>query len=128
MKLERRFVKFLLVGLLNTLFGLAAYALLIHMGLPIWLALIGGNVAGIAFNFFTTGHLVFSDIALTRLPRFVGAYLACYALNYIAIRILVSLHLGAIESQVILAPFIAVTSYYLMSRHVFSQNPGERPS
>lgn len=128
MRLERRFIKFLLVGLLNTLFGLAAYAILIHLGLPIWLALIGGNAAGIAFNFFTTGHLVFSDIALNRLPRFVCAYLTCYALNYVAIRILVSLHLGAIESQVLLAPAIAITSYYLMSRHVFAESSGERHS
>ncbi|WP_266183652.1 GtrA family protein [Dyella humicola] len=127
MKLEKRFITFLLVGLLNTLFGLAAYAILIHVNLPIWLALIGGNVAGIAFNFFTTGHLVFSDIALNRLPRFVTAYLACYVLNYVAIRILVSLHLGAIKSQVLLAPAIAVTSYYLMSQYVFGRSTAERP-
>jgi putative flippase GtrA len=119
MKLERRFIKFLLVGVLNTLFGLAAYAILIRLGLPIWAALIGGAMAGIAFNFFTTGHLVFSDIAPGRIPRFVGAYLACYATNYVAIRILVSLRFGAIESQVLLAPMIAVMSYYLLSRHVF---------
>jgi putative flippase GtrA len=119
MKFDRRFIKFLIVGVLNTLFGLAVYAILIRAGVPVWGALIGGNVAGIVFNFFTTGHLIFSDAALSRLPRFVGAYLTCYAINYVAINLLVLLHFGAIESQAILTPAMAVLSYYLMSRHVF---------
>jgi putative flippase GtrA len=115
-----RFIRFLLVGVLNTAFGLGVYAVLMHVGLPIWAALIGGNVAGIVFNFITTGSLVFSEVSLVRLPRFVGVYLACYILNYLLIRFLVSLHMGAIESQVFISPIIAVTSFYLMSRYVFA--------
>ena len=115
-----RFIKFLLVGALNTAFGLSIYAVLIHVGLPIWAALIGGNVAGIVFNFFTTGSLVFSEVSLMRLPRFIGVYLTCYILNYLSIRFLVSLHVGAIKSQVFISPIIAVTSFYLMSRYVFA--------
>jgi putative flippase GtrA len=118
-RIEKQFVRFLLVGILNTLFGLAIYAVLIWLGLPIWGALLGGNVAGIAFNFFTTGHLIFSDIALSRLPRFIGAYLTCYLVNYLSINTLVWAGLGAIEGQALLAPLIAVLSYYLMSQHVF---------
>lgn len=119
MKLDRRFVKFLLVGLLNTAFGSTIYVVLIYARLPIWAALLGGNLAGIVFNFFTTGHLVFSDAVLARLPRFVGAYLACYIINYISIRILVFLYLSAILSQLLLALPMAALSFYLMSRHVF---------
>ena len=117
-----RFIKFLLVGVLNTAFGLGVYVVLIHVGLPIWAALIGGNVAGIAFNFFTTGSLVFSEVSLVRLPRFIGVYLTCYTINYLSIRSLVSLHVGAIESQVFISPVIAVTSFYLMSRYVFASS------
>lgn len=119
MKLDRRFVKFLQVGLLNTAFGSAIYAVLVYAHLPIWAALLGGNLAGIVFNFFTTGHLVFSDTVLARLPRFAGVYLACYIINYISIRILVFLHLSAIVSQLLLALPMAALSFYLMSRHVF---------
>jgi putative flippase GtrA len=118
-RIERRFIKFLLVGVLNTLFGLGIYALLIWLGWPIWGALIGGNIAGIVFNFFTTGHLIFADVALSRLPRFIAAYLACYLANYMAIRALLGIGLGAIGAQAILTPAVALLSYYLMSRHVF---------
>lgn len=124
MKPGRRFVKFLLVGALNTAFGSAVYAALVYAHLPIWASLLGGNLAGIVFNFFTTGRFVFADTVLARLPRFAGAYLACYIINYVSIRILVSLHLSAIASQLLLAPAMAILSFYLMSRHVFAPRTG----
>ncbi|WP_201313755.1 GtrA family protein [Dyella sp. EPa41] len=117
---DKRFTRFIFVGLLNTLFGLGAYSFLVWIGLPIWTALIGAGIASIGFNFFTTGHLVFSDIAPSRLPRFVGAYLVLYVVNYLSIRALVLLHLGPITSQVILTPAIAMLSFFVMSRLVFS--------
>lgn len=128
MTFDRRFVRFLLVGLLNTLFGLGAYSLLVWMGLPIWAALVGGNAAGIAFNFFTTGHLVFSEVALGRLPRFVAAYFGLYLVNYVALRALLETGLDPIASQVLLTPVMAVLSFYVMSRHVFGQPRNQDPS
>ena len=119
MKLDSRFIKFILVGALNTLFGLGAYALLIRLGLPVWASLIGGNVAGIFFNFVTTGHFVFADMLLRRLPRFVGAYLGLYVLNYLLIQLLHALHMGAIGAQILLTPVMAIGSFYVMSRYVF---------
>lgn len=120
MKLDPRFIKFILVGALNTLFGLGAYALLIRWGLPVWASLIGGNVAGILFNFVTTGHFVFANMLLTRLPRFIGAYLGLYVLNYLLIQLLLALHMGAIGAQILLTPVMAIGSFYVMSRYVFA--------
>jgi putative flippase GtrA len=115
----RRFVRFLFVGLLNTAFGFAAYAALIYAGAPVWLALIGGNVAGICFNFLTTGHFVFLDASLERLPRFAGVYLLCYAVNYAAVRMFIHMGLGSIVAQALISPCIAGISFLLMSRYVF---------
>jgi len=120
MKLDPRFIKFILVGILNTLFGLAAYASLIAMGLPVWTSLIGGNVAGILFNFVTTGHFVFANMLLARLPRFIGAYFGLYALNYLLIQLLLSFRMSAIGAQVLLTPLMAIGSFYVMSRYVFA--------
>ena len=116
----RRFARFLLVGLLNTAFGFAVYAALIYARLPVWLALVGGNVAGICFNFLTTGHFVFLDASLVRLPRFAGVYLLCYAVNYAAVRALIHMGLGAIVAQALISPCIAVLSFLLMLRYVFN--------
>lgn len=114
-----RFARFLVVGAMNTLFGLGLYAMLVWLGLPVWAALMLGHVSGVIFNFFTTGHFVFSDVAASRLPRFVGAYIGCYLLNYIALRGLMAAHAGPIAGQIILTPLMAAISFFVMSRFVF---------
>lgn len=115
----RRFFVFLMVGALNTLFGFLAYALFIVLRSPTWLALIGGNVAGMAFNFFTTGHFVFSDLSARRLPRFVAFYLLVYFANLELIGIVNRHTHDAIVSQAVLTPLFAVASYALLSKWVF---------
>jgi len=115
----RRFFIFLMVGALNTLFGFLAYAVFIVLHSPTWLALIGGNVAGMAFNFFTTGHFVFRDISPGRVPRFVGFYLLIYVANLELIGIVDRYTHDAIISQALLTPLFAVASYALLSKWVF---------
>ncbi|EEF24757.1 conserved hypothetical protein, partial [Ricinus communis] len=61
-------------GALNTAFGLTVYSVCIWCGSPTWLALIGGNLAGLAFNFVTTGGLVFADLSPRRIPAFAAVY------------------------------------------------------
>ena len=123
---RQRFVRFAIVGILNSAFGLGVYALLIHLGLPVWAALIAANVAGVSFNYVTTGKLTFSHRGANRFPSFVSIYLLCYVINYLAITVLVHMHLGPVTSQVLLTPFMAILNYLLQSRYVFRQ--GEAPS
>jgi putative flippase GtrA len=125
-KRDSRFIKFVLVGILNAAFGSGVYALLIFAGSPIWCALLVGNAAGVIFNFFTTGRMVFSGAPLAKLPRFVVAYLACYIINYAAIRVLVSLGFSPIKSQLCMVVPVALLSFYTMSRYVFNTRTGMR--
>ncbi|WP_445146003.1 GtrA family protein [Dyella sp. Tek66A03] len=116
----RRFFIFLLVGGLNTLFGFAVYAVFVIHHSPTWLALIGGNIAGMVFNFFTTGHFVFLDVSPTRIPRFASAYLLIFYANLELISVVNRYTHDAIISQAYLTPIFAVISYLLLSRWVFS--------
>ncbi|MGO4808083.1 GtrA family protein [Cupriavidus sp. 2MCAB6] len=116
-----RFPRFLAVGVLNMLFGFCAYSACIYLRLPTWAALIGGNIAGIAFNFVTTGGLVFSDLSRERIPRFVLSYLALYFLNLGLAHLLVPVVGGPIVSQALLTPPLACLSFLLMSRFVFTK-------
>lgn len=118
---RQRFIRFAIVGLLNSAFGLGVYALLIHWGFAVWAALIAANIAGVSFNYVTTGKLAFSHRGANRFPSFVSIYLLCYLLNYLAITLLVRMHLGPVTSQVLLTPCMAVLSYLLQSRYVFRQ-------
>jgi len=112
--------RFVAVGALNTVFGLATYTLFIRLGSPTWFALVGGNVAGLVFNFLTTGGLVFADLSAARIPKFVAVYVGTYFLNLFLIHWLSAVVGGPILSQVILTPIMAVVAYLLMSRVVFA--------
>jgi putative flippase GtrA len=68
------FVRFLAVGLGNTVFGYAVFALLVLAGVAPMPALVLTYVAGIVFNFFTTRRFVFRAAGgLGRVARVVAA-------------------------------------------------------
>ena len=64
----RRFARFLIVGTINTLFGYGVFAALITAGLESALALALATIAGVIFNYFTTGKLVFANSGAAMLP------------------------------------------------------------
>ncbi|HET9651933.1 MAG TPA: GtrA family protein, partial [Usitatibacter sp.] len=55
-----QFVRFLIVGGVNTLFGYAVFAGLVLAGMPPMPALVLTYVVGVLFNFFTTRRFVFA--------------------------------------------------------------------
>lgn len=119
--LSHRFVRYLLVGGLNTLFGLLAYSVFIYFDSPTWVALLGGNVAGVAFNFFTIGGIVFSDLSPYRMPLFVLCYCVIYFINLELIGWLVAFVHGRIVAQAILALPMAALSYLILSNFVYAR-------
>lgn len=113
-------MRFLVAGGVNTLFGFAVYSVCIVAGIAIWLALLAGMLSGTVFNFFTTGGYVFRELSLTRFPRFVFCYLLIYGINFMLIE-LISIWLSSkILSQAIITFPLALLSYFLMARFVFS--------
>jgi putative flippase GtrA len=118
---SRRFIRFLLVGGLNTLFGFLAYSAFIALGLPTWAALLAGNLAGIAFNFFTIGGMVFWNLSLSRVPPFVLCYLVIYLINLGLIDWTSALVGGRILAQAILALPMAVVAYLILRSFVFGK-------
>jgi len=56
---KHKFARFLLVGVLNTIFGYFLYGTLILIGLDYKYAVLLVTILGVLFNFQTTGRLVF---------------------------------------------------------------------
>jgi putative flippase GtrA len=114
-------VRFLLAGGVNTLFGLAVYSALALTPLPTWAVLVLTNLLGIGFNFLTTGGLVFRDLGLARLPRFVLCYGLVVLIYWVAIKALSPVVGGRIGAMaVVIVPMTALT-YLLQSRFVFGK-------
>ncbi len=72
--ISKRFIIFLLVGGINTLFGYGIFALCIFLKLHYSLASLISTVLGILFNFKTTGVIVFKNNNNILIFRFFLAY------------------------------------------------------
>ncbi len=117
--LNHQFVRFLLVGVLNTLFGYACFFAFLKLGLHYTLAMALATVLGVLFNFKSTGALVFGSRDNALVFRFVAMYVLVYALNVLGIAVLertgVPPHIGG----AIMLPPMAVLAFILNKKFVF---------
>lgn len=118
---RNRFIRFLIAGGVNTLFGFTVYSVCIVSGMVLWLSVLVGMLAGTVFNFFTTGGYVFRDLSRNRFPRFVICYLFVYGINLTLMELLSLWWSSKILSQAALTPPLAFLSYFLMAKYVFSR-------
>lgn len=116
-----RFIRFLFVGGVNTLFGFGVYSSAIILGAAVWFALLAGTVAGTVFNFFTIGGYVFRKILFNRFPNFLIVYILIYVVNLAMIWLASLWFSNKILLQFILILPLSVLSYSLMKKFVFSQ-------
>src|SRR3990167_1084147 len=76
-----QFSKFLLVGMVNTIFGYGVFAICIYFGLPYPVATLIMTLLGIAFNFLTVGTLVFKNTNKNLILQFFFVYAILYTLG-----------------------------------------------
>lgn len=113
------FLRFLVVGAINTAVGYALFAVFVLAGLDSGLALLLATVLGVLFNFFTTGRLVFDNRKASALPRFVAVYAVSYCFNLALLKGFESMGLHPIAAQAVcLAPVVALT-FVLLRKFVF---------
>ena len=113
------FLRFLVVGGVNTLFSFAVYALLILLGLHYVLAALISTICGILFNFKTTGTLVFKNKDNRLLLRFFGVYTFTYFINIGLLKLFDMAGVGSLVAGAIIVLPMAVVSFLLMRRFVF---------
>jgi putative flippase GtrA len=124
---KHKFARFLLVGVLNTLFGYFLYGTLILIGLDYKYAVLLATILGVLFNFQTTGRLVFGSKNNKLIFRFVLVYVVTFLLNVEALRIVDAIDIGIeqktkmlIAGAILVLP-MAVISFILMKLFVFRE-------
>jgi len=122
---DRRFIVFLLVGVLNTAFGYGLFALFIFFGLHYTLAVLFSTLLGVLFNFKTIGTIVFKNGSNRLIMRFVFVYAFLYILNISGIKALDTAGITNkyISGGILLLP-LAVFSFLLNKKFVFNRNLG----
>ena len=117
-----QFVRFVLVGILNTFFGYGVYCLFLFIGLHFTIAAFMATVLGVCFNFFTTGNFVFRN----RNYKLIFRYLLLYAVLYVISIILLDVWEKFVHSYYfagfINIPPMAILSYWLQKNFVFNRD------
>ena len=116
--------RFLVAGGVNSAFGLIVYsALALIHALPTLAVLVITNMLGVVFNFLTTGGLVFRDMGLSRIPRFVLCYVVVVLIYAVLIDRLAPFAGGRIGAMAIVVVPMTVFTYLVQSRFVFRKPP-----
>lgn len=116
------FVRFVLIGILNTAFGVGVYCLFVYWGIPYRSAVLLSTILGVLFNFKTIGAFVFKNTKKQLLFKFVAAYVIVYLVNIGLINRLLELtELNEYIAGIIATPIVAIVSYSLQKRFVFNK-------
>lgn len=118
-----QFLRFLVVGALNTAFGYAVFAGLVLAGMPPMPALVVTYVVGVVFNFATTGRLVFGHAGWEPFVRFVAAYVAIYLFNVALYHVAARFVASPLVAQASCVPVVAVVSFAIFRLRVFVRRP-----
>jgi putative flippase GtrA len=111
--------RFFGVGVVNTLFGYALYAMLITAGLKMFVAQIVATIIAVAFNYLSYSRFVFHGAPRSRLR-----FLLSYGLNY-----LISLVALALSAIILPSPYVAgllatlvtaIINFVVLRRYVFA--------
>ncbi len=117
-----RFVRFLFVGGLNTLFSYVIYAILILLNVHYTLATLISTILGIIFNFFTTGSIVFRNRKLSLMIRFFLVYGFTYLVNILLLSFFETKQVDMLIAGAIVTLPVALLSYFLNAKLVFRES------
>lgn len=118
-----RFLRFLAVGVLNTAFGYALYALLVWLGLAPQPALALSFAAGVLWNYLTHARLVFDQRGYRQMLPYAGAYGVIYLINAAALQTALAAGLAPLAAQALLVLPMAALAFILISRVLTGRLP-----
>jgi putative flippase GtrA len=112
-------VRFILVGIVNTIFGYSVFAFMTWLGLHYTVAIGVATVLGVLFNFKSTGVIVFGSHDNLRLFRFILVYCVVYVANVLGVFFLLRLPIGNYVAGLLMVLPLALLSYKLNQLYVF---------
>lgn len=119
--MNNKIIKYILVGLVNTIFGYSVFALLLYLHLHYSLATLLASIAGVLLNFKTIGGLVFKSHNNSMITKFVVVYVVTYLLNVGSLKIFNSYNVNMYLAGVLLLILITPISFILHNKFVFTE-------
>ena len=122
MQLNTTLIRYLLVGVINTVFGYSMFALLAYLGLHYTMAVFLSTVIGVLFNFKTVGRFVFKRSDWRLIWRFIGVYGCLYLINIGCIFVLMRYIDNVYTANALALIFIASLGFVLNRSFVYANN------
>jgi len=121
-KNPHQFVKFLIVGIGNTLAGYLIFVVLSLLSFEPAFALALTYIFAVPLNYLTTGKLVFNQTCFSSLFLFFITYGGIYLINLIVLNQVINLGVDKLLAQALIVPFIAVLSFLMFKHFVFRKS------
>ena len=105
-------------GVVNVLFGYCLFALLVWLGLQVYVAQLVGHVLGVMFNYFTYSRFAFAGQQASKASfamSYVGNYFLGLAGLWPALKAVPSPYVPGLISTVA----VSVINYFILKRLVF---------
>ncbi len=125
--LRHEFVRYLVVGVLNTGFSYSVYALLLWLGFAFFVANLIALLCGIVFSFQTQGRFVFDNTSRRLFPKYVLLWILIYFSNIALIKLFLLFGFNAYVAGALAIPPIVLLSYVLQKYLIFNINQRRRP-
>lgn len=120
-RINSHFIRFIIVGILNTAFGVGVYCLMIFSGFPYFVATLASNILGVLFNFKTTGKFVFENSDNRLILRFTLCYVLIYLINNGIIKLFLQTGMNEYWSGILATPVVAVCSFFMLKCFVYKK-------
>ncbi|MEH2066868.1 MAG: GtrA family protein [Nostoc sp.] len=118
---SKRFIRFLIVGVINTLFGYSLFSLLILLSFRYEVAALISTMCGVLFNFKTIGIIVFKNNNNFLIFKFIGVYIIIYFLQILFLKQLLAYKINLFVAGALILFPLALISYTLNKIFVFTK-------
>lgn len=119
--LRKQVINFILVGILNTIFGYSAYVLFIFIGFNYILAVLFATVLGVLFNFKTISKYVFKSNDKKLIFKFIVVYSVVFIVNILLIKFFKLINLDEYLAGFISILPVAILSFLLNKFFVYKK-------
>jgi putative flippase GtrA len=119
--LKKQIINFIIVGVVNTVFGYTLYSLFIYLGLNYVLSVLFATILGILFNFKSIGKFVFSSDDNKLIVKFFLVYVVVFFINILVIKYLKEFGFNDYISGLFAIIPASITSFVLNKYLVFKE-------
>lgn len=116
----KRVFRYYQAGIVNTAFGYGLFALLVYLGVNIYLAQIVSHVLGMAFNYLTYSRYAFADHR-ANMTRFVLSYAVNYLLGLGSLYALSQFVASPYAAGLLSTVFVSAINYLVLRKLVFTE-------